>query len=310
MGGRGGGPPFRGGRGGNFGGRGGFGNNNNHQNQFYPSENFNPHHQQQGPGPGPGPMPMLNNRMPGPPQMMHRPLGGHGGGGPPGMRPDFHPNMQGGNFGGPPFPNDGPRPPMMRPPFDPPQQPPYGGGGGGPPMNNPYRPHQHPQRMPNDPMNMGPRQRPPFHGPPHPPYAQNSFNQNRMNGPPQQFGGPHQSMPPYQQQPQGPPIMNQGSSMMPGGQGMPPNGMAVGGMAPIMPRKVLINPNFKGGGVEAATSEFISLNLSIVVTYKCLFSRPTNERHFRWRPDDDQAHERRGVVATAGGVYQQEHDAH
>lgn len=265
MGGRGG-PPFRGGSRGGFNRGGGFPNNTNNQggpplnNQFYPNENFNPmngggggggggnpdfHHPQ-----GPGPMPMMNNRMPGPPQMMHRP---HGPPGPVGMRPDFHPNMQQGNFGRPPFQNEGPRPNMMRPPFD--QQPHFGGG---PPMNA-YRPHP---RMP-DQMNMGPRGRPPF--PPH--YGPNNFNPNRMNGPPQQFGGgvggPPQ-MQPYPQQaplPQRPP-MNQQPMMGGGGIGpgqgpvnMPPSGHNAVGMAPMLPRKVLINPNFKGGGVEAATSE-------------------------------------------------------
>lgn len=222
-----GGPPFRGGRGNNFGRGGGFINNNiNNAGGPLPPNQFNPDFH---------PMPpMMNNRMPGPPQMMHRPQGG------PGMRPDFRPNMQQGNF-------HGPRQPMMRPPFDHPQQ-----GSqqyGGPPMN-PYRPHP---RIP-DQMNLGPRGRLPFPGN-H--YGPSNFNHNRMNGPQQQqFGGPHQ-MAPYQQPqpqplpPQGPAMMNQGP-MMGGGPGMAHNPPA---MAPMMPRKVLINPNFKGGGVEAATSE-------------------------------------------------------
>lgn len=188
------------------------------------------------------------------------------------MRPDFHPNMQQGNFGRPPFNSDGPRPPMMRPPFDMPnqqQQPNHFGGGGigGPPMNQ-YR-HPHPRMA--DPMNqMGPRGgggggRPPFPGQQHH-FGPNNFNHNRMNGP-QQFPGP---MPPYQQQPQPlpqrPTMMNNNRLPMMGGgglAGMPPSGggpPGVGGvpsvgMAALLPRKVLINPNFKGGGVEAATSE-------------------------------------------------------
>lgn len=266
RGGRGGGPPpFRGGRGGFNRGVGmGYGNNNNlAPNQFYPGDpNFNSMNNNNGgpplgpPGGGGGPMPMMNNRMPGPggpPQMMHRPpLGG-------GMRPDFHPHMQQGNFGRPPFANDGPRGPMMRPPFDHmgnaqqlPPQPHFGGGGA--PM---FRPHP---RMPDH----GPRGRPPFpqgpNGPPNP-YGPNNFN--AMNGP-QSFGGPMQQMGPYPQQmppqrpimsgrPPGPNMMSSGPMM--GGPGMASNN--TGAIAPIIPRKVLINPNFKGGGVEAATSELL-----------------------------------------------------
>lgn len=245
-----GGPPFRGGRFGRGGG-GGVGPYNQQPNQFYPNENFNPMNggppQQhidfvhQGPA-----GPMMGNRMPGPPpQMMHRPqLGG-------GMRPDFRPNMN--YHQRPPFPND--VRPMMRPPFDPQQPtqplPHYTNNNNGGPMNA-YRSHQ------PDPMNMGPRGAFPGNN-----FGPNNFN--RMHRP-QQFRAPQQQqMPPYQQQqqlqpqisPQRPPMMNRVPMMNPQ-MGGPMNAPSAGpaGMAPMMPRKVLINPNFKGGGVEAATSEF------------------------------------------------------
>lgn len=244
RGGRGGPPPFRGGR---FGrGGGGVGPYNQPPNQFYPNENFNPMNG----GPPPqqqqhldfGPGPMMGNRMPGPPppqQMMHRPQLN--------MRPDFRPNMN--YHQRPPFDVR----PMMRPPFDPQQPtqplPHYNNNhNNGGPMNT-YRSHQ------PDPMGLGPRGA----------FPANNFgpsNFNRMHRP-QQFGpGQQQPMPPYQQQPQlspqRPPMMNH---QMGGGGGVPApmgpmNSTGPPGMAPMMPRKVLINPNFKGGGVEAATSEF------------------------------------------------------
>jgi hypothetical protein len=179
------------------------------------------------------------HRKYGVPYYQHQGEGGfpgsqHGYGHVPGVRPlgpgqygqDFRPNYRG-PFQGQQFGRPGPRPeysnhnrpgmmrPMMRPGgWDGPQQRFMERGGFDPRM-----------RMP-----MGPGQN---SGPYRPPYQPMPLNSG---------GGPPMRMrPPMQQQMGGPP----GPSMMmtPGG---PPHG--------LMPRKVLINPNFKGG-VEAATSK-------------------------------------------------------
>lgn len=60
------------------------------------------------------------------------------------------------------------------------------------------------------------------------------------------------------------PMMGGGLAGMPPSGGGPPGvgGVPSVGMAALLPRKVLINPNFKGGGVEAATSELHSFEYS------------------------------------------------
>lgn len=65
---------------------------------------------------------------------------------------------------------------------------------------------------------------------------------------------PRQQMPMYRG-PMGPYPPN----IMPPGQLFPPGGPSMQPPGPVIPKKVLINPNFKGGGLEAATSEFFKI---------------------------------------------------
>lgn len=221
--------------------------NNNHNNNqpFHPNENFNPQNQH----------PMDFNPMMRGGQMM-------------GMRPDFHPQMPpngfGGNQGGGNLPFQGrPMMGMRSPPFDPKPPQMYGNSGGprpfGPTMNNGPQQHFGPPRFqgcnrPNLPPQVGFNM--PMPGGPQLP--QQSPRQmgafNRMPMPPQ-FGPPRQMGPyPSHNNPQLPPIQQQPNLQPPPMNQPPVPPLMAQNPAPVIARKVLINPNFKGG-VQAAKSK-------------------------------------------------------
>jgi hypothetical protein len=128
--------------------------------------------------------------------------------------------------------------------------------------------------------NFGPQNRPGFRPDYQPRYRPNMMRPMRRDGPPQRFmerGGfdPRMRMPGgivnagYRPQHYQPNVMGPGGPPMgirpmqslppPPGVQLPPGGnqpgMSMPGGPAVLPRKVLINPNFKGG-VEAATSEY------------------------------------------------------
>lgn len=205
----------------------------------------------------------------------------------PQMDRPLNPLMQGGpHQNGPPGPPMHNMPPLMAQQFR------------GPPPHQQPPPHNFRLPYAND-MNRPLLGRPPggMHpghrhlGPPRPDYVPNAirpFNGNsllRPVGPPSRFEQHRPRMPPNQQPPQQfmpprLPLLQQYPGAIGPPSGMPPHpanlqmqqqhpGVSHGPAnlnpnappgPPIMPRKVLINPNFKGG-VEAATSEYYKHHL-------------------------------------------------